>query len=331
MSKSRVWLGVCMLGLSACATVNHREPDRSAPVAAVPQDGHSARDYSPNALFAERHGTFLTQATRYEPKVFARYTLIPNAQVSSEPGSFDMQELRVRGDAPIVVAPDTYISLGGEFRHRQYDLTNNILGANDEDLYVIGARLGAGTFVTDEFLLEGMFRPGLYSDLDGTLHTKDWNWFGHALATYRVRDDLFLKAGAAVSEDFADVNLIPLLGISWFVNEQFRFDVLLPHRIEGSWSPNSGVTTVRVGAYLEGDQYHVRGSSATGKRRVDWQTQEITISAGLNHRLTDYLSVFGEIGSVIAGDNKFRDGTSQRFNGAIEPTFFFNVGVGLDF
>ncbi len=27
----------------------------------------------------------------------------------------------------------------------------------------------------------------------------------------------------------------------------------------------------------------------------------------------------------------FRDGTSQRFDGSLEPTAFFNIGVGFDF
>ncbi|MEZ5962876.1 MAG: hypothetical protein R3F56_03420 [Planctomycetota bacterium] len=332
MSKSRLWLGAGMLTLSACATVSKRDDGPALPAAAVGQDEQQgSRDYSPGGLFAERHGAYWTRSKRYEPKVFARYMLLPNTKVTSEPGSFDMQELRVRGDAPIVLDPDSYLTLGGEFRHRRYDFTNNVLGADDEDVYVVGARLGAGVFVNDDVLIEGMFRPGLYSDLDGTLTSKDWQWFGHGLATFRMRDDLFLKAGVAVSQDFADVDVIPLAGITWVIDEQFRIDVLLPHRIEGSWSPNAGITTVHAGAYLEGDQYRVRSSSGSGKRRVDWQTQEIRLAAGVDHRLSDYLSVFGEIGSTIAGDTKLRNGTSQSFTGSIEPTFFFNVGIGFDF
>jgi len=324
MSKGQLWLGACTVCLSACAAVGGGE-------GTTPQDGPPARDYSPGGLFSERHGAYLTRSKRYEPKGFARYTLIPNAKVTSEPGSFDMQEVRVRGDAPMVVDPDAYLSVGGEFRHRHYDFTNNILGAGDDDLFVLGARLGGGVFVNDDILLEGMFRPGLYSDLDGTLTHHDWFWFGHGLATLRAHDNLFFKAGVEVSQDFDDVDVFPLAGLAWVVNDQFRVDILLPHRIEASWSPNAGVTTVRVGTYLEGDQYRVRSSAATGKRSVDWQTQEITLSVGALHRLTDYLSVFGEVGSVIAGDTKIRDGTSQSYNGAIEPTFFFNVGVGFDF
>lgn len=327
MSKSLFWLGACTLCLTACATVGEREGTQAVQ-GGSPQGG---RDYSPSGLFAERHGAYLTRANRYEPDVSARYMLVPNAKVTSEPGSFDLQDLRARGDVPIVLDPDSYLSVGGEFRHRDYNLTSNVLGADDEDLFVLGARLGAGLFVNDDFLVEGMFRPGIYSDLDGTLTSDDWHWFGHGLATYRVQENVFLKGGVAVSEDFADIAVIPLAGIAWALNEQFRIDILLPHRAEASWSPNSGVTTLRVGGYLEGNQYRVRSSAATGKRQVDWQTQEITVAAGLNHRFSDYLSVFGEIGSVIAGDTKLRDGTSQSFTGSIEPTFFFQVGVGFDF
>src|SRR4029434_9122837 len=120
-----------------------------------------------------------------------------------------------------------------------------------------------------------------YSDFDGTLHHGDWKWFGHALATYRVRDDLFLKGGIEVADDFADLNAYPLAGLAWLVSEQWRVDILLPHRAEISWSPNGGATTIRAGAYLEGDSYRVRAPASLGQARVDWQTQEITVGAGL--------------------------------------------------
>lgn len=329
MSKSMAWLWAGVLMSAACSTVNHET--NGAPSPALPQDGVGQRDYSPSGLFAERHGSFLTKAKRYEPRLMARYSLMPNGQLTSEPGSFDLQEVRVRGDAPIVLDPGNYLTLGGEFRTRQYNVSRNVLGAFDEDVYVLGLRLGAGVFVNEDFLLEGMFRPGIYSDLDGTLTSDDWQWFGHAMGTFRVRDDVFLKAGLAVSEDFADVGLIPLAGVSWLIGDQWRVDILLPHRAEVSWSPNSGATTIALGGYLEGDQYFVRGPATGGKRRAKWQTQEITVAATLIHRLNDYISVFGSAGSAIAGDYKFRDGTSQRFDGSLEPTAFFNVGVGFDF
>lgn len=333
MSKSQLWLGAGALLLAACTTVTERSTagDGLPATMLARQDTVGQRDYSPGGLFAERHGGFLSRAKRYEPRLFGRYTLMPDAQVKSEPGSFDLQEWRAQGDIPITVDPDNYLTIGGEFRQRKYDLSNNVTGAFDEDVYVIGARIGGGVFVSDDFLLEGMFRPGVYSDLDGTLTGDDWHWFGHGLGTYRVREDLFLKAGVAVSEDFADIDVIPLAGLAWTIGEQWRIDILLPHRVELSWSPNAGTTTVRAGAYLEGDNYRVRTPAALGKTRVEWQTQEVTVAAGLVQRLSDYLSVFGEVGSAIAGDYKLRDGTSQRYTGSLEPTFYFNVGVGLDF
>ena len=320
MSKCQFWpcqflLGATTLLLTACATVNDRGEVGGAPPVPLAQDGVGQRDYSPGGLFAERHGGFLTRAKRYEPRLFGRYTLMPNGQVTSEPGSFDLQEVRVRGDVPVTLDPDNYLSLGGEFRQRKYDFSNNVLGVRDEDIYVLGARIGAGVFVNDDFLVEGMFRPGIDSDLDGTLTSRDWHWFGHALGTYRVREDLFLKAGIAVSEDFADVSVIPLAGLAWTIDDQWRIDILLPHRAELSWSPNAGTSTLRAGIYLEGDNYRVRAPASLGKQRIEWQTQEITVSVGLVQRFSDYLSVFGEVGSTLAGDYKLRDGTSQNYSG----------------
>jgi len=325
MKRRQLGLGALALLLPACTAVDVPDAGRG-PLAPV-QSTAGQRDYSPGALYAERHGGFLTRAKRYEPKVFARYTLMADAQLQSEAGSFDMQEVRARGDIPIILDPDSYLSVGGEFRQRKYDLSHNVVGARDEDVYVLGARIGAGMFVNDDLLLEAMFRPGVYSDLDGTLTSADWHWFGHVLGTYRLRDDLYLKGGVAVSEDFADVDVIPLAGLALTIHDQWRIDILLPHRAEISWSPNAEATIVRAGIYLEGDQYRVR----TAGNRFDWQTQEITVAAGLVQRMNDYVSVFGEIGSAIAGDYKLRDGSSQRFDGSLEPTFYFNVGVGFDF
>ncbi len=302
-----------------------------APRIAIPQGQPGQRDYSPGALFMDRHGGFLTQSKRYEPKFSARYALLADTQISDEVGSFDLQEIRVKGDIPIAVDPDNYISIGGEFRRRDYDLTNNVSGVSDDDVFVLGLRIGAGVFVTDDTLLEAMFRPGLYSDLDGTLTTKDWQWFGHALATFRVRDDFFLKVGAEVAETFADIGVYPLAGFAWVLSDQWRMDMLLPQRLELSWSPNAGATNLGVGVYLEGDQYRLRGPASQGSRRFDWQTQEVTASFSLHQRFSDYFSVFGEVGSVLAGDYKLRGTTNQRFDGSLEPTFFFNAGIGIDF
>lgn len=347
MVSRQVWFGVTALMLAACSTVGPRmgqdsgadaragarlpsaSDARSAP---GPQGGAGGQtDYSPGALYMDRHGGFLTQSKRYEPKVWARYALMANAQVADEVGSFDLQEVRARADVPIALDPDDYISIGGEFRQRDYDLTNNVAGVTDDEVYSIGLRIGAGVFVNDDTLLEAMLRPGVYSDLDGTLTSRDWQWFGNALATFRVRDDLFLKAGVDVSETFADFGVVPLAGLAWVISDQWRLDLLLPHRAEISWSPNAGATNLSAGVYVEGDQYRLRGPANQALRRYEWQTQEITASLSLHQRFSDYFSVFGEIGSTLAGDYKLRGTTSQRFDGALEPTFFFNAGIGIDF
>lgn len=362
MVTRQVWFGVTALMLAACSTVGPRVSDGSPPAAlgwergagaraeASPPSASDARsapelrpapglqggaggqtDYSPGALFMDRHGGFLTQSKRYEPKIWARYALMANAQVADEVGSFDLQEVRARADVPIALDPDDYITIGGEFRRREYDVTNNVAGVTDDDVYSIGLRIGAGVFVTDDTLLEAMLRPGVYSDLDGTLTSRDWQWFGNALATFRVRDDLFLKGGVDVSETFADFGVVPLAGLAWVVSDQWRLDLLLPHRAEISWSPNAGATNVSAGVYIEGDQYRLRSPANQALRRYEWQTQEITASVSLHQRFTDYFSVFGELGSTLAGDYKLRGTTNQRFDGALEPTFFFNAGIGIDF
>src|SRR5690606_21502175 len=78
MKRRQRGLGALALLLPACTAVDVPDAGRG-PLAPV-QSTAGQRDYSPGALYAERHGGFLTRAKRYEPKVFARYTLMADAQ-----------------------------------------------------------------------------------------------------------------------------------------------------------------------------------------------------------------------------------------------------------
>jgi hypothetical protein len=340
MSRTQLSFASITFFSAACAVPPPSQPSERAALleggpagtrpAAAPA-AQEVRDYSANSLFLERHAGFMQRMNRYEPRVFASFMALPDAEVKGEPGSFDLAQLRARGDFRFAVDPNSYLSAGGEFRLREYEFSPAVRGATDETLYQVGARLGAGYFVNDDLLLEGMFRPGVYTDFDGTLTGQDWKWLGSAQGTYRHSEDLFFRAGLAVSEDFKDVNLIPLAGLSWLFLPQWRLDIALPHKIEVSWSTHGATTTVYGGIYLEGDEWRVRNVTNLGKRRFDVQTQEIKVGGGAVHRLTDNLSVFGDAGVIVAGDYHFRDGLGQRYDGSLDPSFQFTVGVGLDF
>lgn len=315
----KVFVAACALLAAACAA--SRPPATSV----APQE----RDYSPKALFHDAHGDFLVEADRYEPEVRARLGWQPNGRLQSVPGDFDMTELAIDGRVPIEVDPDNALLVGGHLGTRRYQF-DTVTGVQDESLSRMALDLGFLSFLQPDLMVEVVFSPGVYSDLDGGLHSQDWQFLGHGIATWKYRDDLYLKAGLEVSQVFDDVPVYPVAGLAWLVAPQWRVDVLLPRKAEISWSPH-GQLVVHGGFELDGQEYRVRSDAATGKRRFDFDVQELRLVVGGLWRFTDHLSAFGKLGTTLAGDHNFRTPAGVLRDGTMEPTFTFTMGVGLDF
>ena len=138
------------------------------------------------------------------------------------------------------------------------------------------------------------------------------------------------RTGIEVSEVFDDFAVYPLIGLSSIFAPQWRVDVLLPRKAELSFLPDTA-TTVFLGIRLDGDEFRVRTSAMAGKQAFDLQVQELSIYVGAVRRFTDNISAFARLGSVVAGDHKFKQPTLSPVEGQIDPTFMFEVGFGWDF
>jgi hypothetical protein len=205
-------------------------------------------------------------------------------------------------------------------------------GFADENLYSAGAKLGFGWFLdNNDVLIEGKIEPGSWSDWDGTLHHQDFDYPAGLLATVRYSNEFFWKVGVRYNEVFEDANVLPWLGISW-VGESIRVDVLLPEHLEVSlWpSPDFGIL---LGAEIEGAEYHVRSSAATGHQEGNARVQEALVYAGALWRMNDYASFGARVGAVVAGDYKLDDGNgaTARVTGTLDPALFVEISFGLDF
>ncbi len=287
-------------------------------------------DYSERAMFNQGHGDFILKATRFRPSIQTSLMLLPESDVTSEAGDFQL--LHFNGDARVHIPmdPDNYAIVGGEIGFRRYQFDGGAAGAHDDTYYNLSANLGAGFFVEDNLLIEAILSPGIYSDLDGSLHSDDWKFFASGLATFRQDDNLFLKAGLEYSELFRDLNLVPLLGVSWLIDEEWRVDVLAPRYAEVSYAPDTQ-TTIFFGFDIDGDEYRVRAPSSAGAGKTNISVQEIRWGIGAQYRFTDELSGYARVGTTLAGDYKVSDGTGAKFDGSIEPQAFLEVGMGWDF
>lgn len=290
----------------------------------------AAQDYSPTGLFGESHADFFAKMDRYRPAVRASFLGEFGAGLDGEPGEFDMKRYLLEGRVPIVLDPDSVMLIGGRGEARRYDFSPNMGGLQNETLGGVGLDLGYGRFLSEDAYIYGVFMPGIYSDFDGTLHHEDWQFFGESVLAFRYSDNLFLKGGVRVSQDFKDLPVFPLLGLAWLINEAWRFDLLAPKQAELSWTPDPAFS-LNAGIELEGQEYHVRAPLSLGGARSDWQVQELRLYVGGLYRFSDNLSAWGRVGAAIAGDNDFVNPAGVHIEGQLDPTMLFEVGLGWDF
>ena len=324
--------------------------DSSRPAADPPGNGRftlrppatlqSVQDESPYTLphmFKAQHGDFMERRERYTPDVEARVRWYPDQRITGEPGNFDLYHYDLDAKIPVLVSPDGYLKFGAYYGGRHYT-TSNTFGAagntsniGDETLVSTGVTLGFGVFVSDNVLFEAETHPGIWSDMDDTLHHEDFDFPSEALFTIRTVDNFFFKIGARYNMIYEQAPWLPYLGFSWEILEGFRLDVLAPEYIEASWWPSSGFG-VLFGAQVTGAEYRVHTAEILNQS-ANVQVQEVVTYLGILSRMNDYTSFQLRGGLVVAGDYDFANGTSGFNNaeGALDQGFYAEASFGFRF
>lgn len=336
---------LCLL-LGACAAPsgldNSPRPARSGnggdtPVAlpAAPLSRQQDGSYTPGALFMKAHGAFLLEQEYWQPQVEANLSLMSDAEVKSQAGDFNLAHIRARGSDRFYVDPDSFLKLGFEYGRRDYEFSAGATGAHDEVLENASLVLGYGTFIDEWTLLELDFKPGVWTDFSGTLHGDDWKFHGRALATIKFYDDmdLYYKVGVEVSDVYEDLDVYPLLGLSYAFDPMWRVDVLLPReaRVSCELSP---ATALDIALEMDGGEYRIRAPRNAVNDHIgrDINVQELKLSFGARHRLSKLFSVHARVGTTLLGDYKWQsNATGIEYDGAIEPQIYGEIGFGLTF
>ncbi|MGC6489043.1 MAG: DUF6268 family outer membrane beta-barrel protein [Planctomycetota bacterium] len=303
-------------------------------------------DYSVTTLFREAHGEFMDRRERYDPAVELRARWLPNQSIRNEPGDFDLFGYDFDAEFPVVIYPDVFLKFGVYQFGRRYQTSTGFGSSGntppvgnfnaepnwgDETLTAAGVKFGFGFFLSDNVLFEMETRPGAYSDFEGTLTRKDYDYPSSALMTVQATNDLFFKFGARYNQVFEDAPWLPWLGMSWELGSGLRLDLMAPEYVELSWW-TSGSTAFSFGAQVQGAQYRVRSTSATGKQQRNLNVQEVFAYVGVTHRMSDYLSLSARAGAVLAGDYDLETGASNfdTTEGALDQGFYVDVTVGVD-
>lgn len=305
--------------------------------------GQQDVDYSLRGQFLGNHGEFMNLRERYNPQLELRTRLLPNQRVNGEPGSFDMLGYDFDAEIPALVSTEGYLLFGAYYKGRRY-LTSSAFGTagnagpnvdqrgfGDENLTGAGLKFGFGVFLDDNWFFEMQTNPGVWSDIDDTLHHEDFDFPSHALMTVRALDRFFFKFGARYNQVFEDAPWLPMLGFSWEVVEGFRIDVLAPETVELSWWPTAS-TGVLLGGFVTGAEYHVHTNEALNQRN-NLRVQEAIAYLGLMQRINDVLSLEARAGIVLAGDYKLTTGANG-FNvvdGALDQGVYGEIMMGFSF
>jgi hypothetical protein len=296
-------------------------------------------DYSFYGQFRLNHGEFMDRRERYRPQIDLRARVMPNQRINHEPGSYDQLAYDFDATLPVLISPDSYLTLGAYYLARRYVTSSafgtrgNTSGIPDETIVGTGLKLGFGVFLDKpgNWLFEAETHPGVWSDLDDTLHHEDFDFPSHALLTVRTMDNFFFKIGARYNQVFEDAPWLPILGFSWEIVDGFRIDILAPERLELSWWPSSS-TGILFGAEVTGAEYHVHTPESLNQRD-DLRVQEVVAYLGLLTRMNDNLSFLVRAGLVVAGDYDLTTGAAgfNRAEGALDQGFWAEAAFGISF
>jgi hypothetical protein len=296
-----------------------------AACASAPQQRGANRE-----VFLAAHGDFARAATRAQPMLQLAAGWVPEGEVRHEPGDFELQHYLFDATVPIPLGRDSFLVTGAHAGARRYEFSAAVPGASDEVLVNAGLRIGYGTFVDDDLVVQGYWQPSLYSDLDGTLNHRDWKlWYGAALAVKRMSPTWFWKAGLALT-DAVDTGVIPVGGFAWLPAQRWRVDVLLPQYVQVSHDPHPA-WTLHAGLELRSEEFHVRSPVAQGRLERDIHVQDLRAVVGALHRLDEHASVFARIGSNVTGHYDWSYAPEPDYDGSLEPALFVEFGVGWSF
>lgn len=317
-----------LLALAAGCTSTAAHQESNPPVglegpALSSQDGGAIKE------FESAHDGFVKRAV-FVPPIVLRGAWMPDAQLGSEPGHFDMWEFEFDATVPLPIDRDSFLIFGLETGKRDIKFTN-VQTVADDTLYRVGPKLGYGTFLSDDFVVQAFWQPSIYSDFGGRLQSRDYRpEYGTALAVYRKSDDLFWKFGFKIT-DAIDTGVIPIAGVMWHFKERWMLDVLAPrhaqvrYRADEKW-------TLSGGFLIRSDEYRIRGPISIGKPEHDVQVQEVLLQVSSEFNVTDNLSSEFTIGTTIAGEWDWGYGNGQpKYDGTLEAGLFLEWGLGWRF
>ena len=290
---------------------------------------------APVVLFMKDHGDFMVAREPWRPDAQASVLFLSDSEVKGESGDFNLQHTRFDIERRIHLPhTDSFVDVGLQYGNRNYEFSPGTVGASDETLHRASVTLTYGQFIDPDTLFELDFNPGVWSDFsDETLHHQDWQFYGRGLATWRYSKDIYFMGGVEYSGLFRGLDVYPVLGMAYIIDENWRFDMLLPRQIRLTYN-ESEHNSVYVSVDLDGGEYQIRAPSSgvlPSRTPRTVNVQEFEASIGGLHRFNANLSVQGRIDMTMGGDYRFLSNAATDYDGQLEPQIFVDIGFGWTF
>ena len=155
---------------------------------------------------------------------------------------------------PISLSDQAALVPGVSYDYLNINRTGLLAGVpGDLDLHDIGLSL----LVNYRFDAQWSFALRAAPSLAGDFATLGGDYFrisATAVVFHAFSDSFKLGVGGGVSWQFGEPLPLPLIGIGWQINDNFKLDGALPGKLALTWSPSDRIE-VDLSAYIQGQAY----------------------------------------------------------------------------
>jgi hypothetical protein len=282
--------------------------------------------------FQDDHRSFFSLLQLDPSDAKFRYYYQPENQEDGGPGEFDLQEFQAKFEVPLPAGEDFYFRFGMDYGARLFDF-QEVQGAgtseSSETLHKAVGSIGAGIFFSENFLLTGAVRLGLYSDFDETPDDDDFDTQGDAIVVYRINPGTQLIAGAARSKAFEDYDVYPLIGFRVRGEDgALHVGLTFPQELRVGYNFSEDFQ-LYGGVWITGDEYRA-GLGGRGDR-FNVRIQDRRCGGGVLYWFDDHFNVLFEGGLTLGGEFEFKTENAGQFSDDVDPAGYFSAGVGAAF
>lgn len=246
------------------------------------------------------------------------------------PGSYTLNRFFFRGEVPIAGGKNFFWRLGGDYGYSDYELDEvRSASTNDSSLSVhrVVGRFGAGFFLSDELLVTGVVRPGLYSDFEDGADFDEGQVYGDFQVVYEINPGTQLVLGGSCDKNIDDQDCYPLGGIRILGSDgKLHISATLPveARVGYGISPRSELFIL---GNASGEEYDV--SVGSKEKRFSLYAQEIRLGGGFNFWFNSKLSFELEAGMFFESPFEFKTHSPGQFTGDVDESGYITGSFGL--